>query len=234
MKIKACDEDDVQQRFDYEEVSGRLVYRDNKRLCVNYQMNDDGAVEKVALTASKCYGVSFQNLVEAVEPTTLKPTTVEPTTLESTTLEPTTLEPTTIEPSPPQPTTGCPFATSKPDTTNPPTTTPQTVKPTTTPVATQKTQTPPPTEPETPEGWLPALAHENLALTIVRHQIHQENKRRASEPHSVTVTKDIEAKIIQLAFHMNQGKSDGCIDLYSAFNNFSPTLKISFFLPKLF
>ena len=54
LKIKACDENDVQQQFSL--VDGRIHSNANLKLCVGHETGENGEVASVALTLSKCYG----------------------------------------------------------------------------------------------------------------------------------------------------------------------------------
>ena len=263
LKIKACDENDLQQQFDYEPANGRLVLRSNRRLCVNYQINnDDGVVEKVALTVSKCYGTSFLNFVESSN----FEVTSEMNPTETTSISTTTTSTTTTETVIYNDCGGLKFINNTAiccfddhgksylvdfnDSCDVEFTTTTTVQTTTefsttenvisTQADDQKICNGQHFDPETNfccfdgrdyeiktigdycyshEGWQPAVANEVLAQIIINEQIGRENLRRANAPRTETITKDIEAKIIQLAFHLNQGKSDGCLDFNDTFND---------------
>ena len=63
LKIKACDETDETQKFSL--VNGRIFPDVNPRICVGNEVGIDGAIQKVALSLSKCYSNNY-GIVENV------------------------------------------------------------------------------------------------------------------------------------------------------------------------
>lgn len=91
LKIKACDENDPNQKWDFDG-NGRFVPRADKNLCVSYDMkNSDGLILSKPLKLNKCWGTNFMRISEMSLSPTVPPTTSAPTTQEPTTQEPTTV-----------------------------------------------------------------------------------------------------------------------------------------------
>ena len=80
LKIKACDENDPNQKFDFD-ANGRFVPRFHKKLCVSYDMNNsDGIISSKPLKINKCWGTNLMRFSEISYSTTVEPATIIPTT----------------------------------------------------------------------------------------------------------------------------------------------------------
>lgn len=73
LKIKACDESDVNQQFDFDG-NGRFVPRSDRMLCVGYDMKtSDGVIQSKALKLNKCFGTNFMQINKVVDQFPVQP-----------------------------------------------------------------------------------------------------------------------------------------------------------------
>ena len=67
--------------------------------------------------------------------------------------------------------------------------------------------------------YVPEVEEELLATIIIRSFFKNEETYRFFLPYDRALVKSAAPHALRLAFHMNMGKSDGCIDMTNSFSN---------------